>query len=579
MKSSKALPLALVFCAALLGGGAWYVFMREDAPPAVGALPTLDGTSVAVEPPPAEPAGVRTPDAVSASDAAAAVATTTVAWPVEVELELQSAADTLRGEGMAPQGSGRTASLRGQVSLDDRRGAQATLTVLFGLNAGRVIETNSEGFFGAKDLYPGLALIRISGPAIPGSLREVRLIRDQDTHLNLSYGAPGSVAGTVYNEANEPFPGVAVELDGRTAVATDEQGIFRFTGVPGGNDVALILRAPGYAPHYERISVLAARDIPAGNHEGAYKYRLQRGASLEVALTKTAGEPGPAQVLLTPAVTGVNSSFAWHLLGPYEVMPGASLQIDDLPPTHVSVRVQHAGARSKPPSINAILRPGTVERVSLELEAAPMLRGRVTDPEGLAAVDAFVRLEAPDRAAATLGFMAMMPGEFELEFYPAMAAALQETRSDHDGNFAFTSWGEHAPAAYLTAVSADGSLRAARAVRADAEKVDLRLAPIEAGRARLELEFGGRHQALPVVVSVNGERRPEVLLPVGQPLEIEGLAAGRWILRARWNGEDLLGGKGQEELDVKDLERRALSLPSGAIQGQDEQTLERARSR
>jgi hypothetical protein len=154
---------------------------------------------------------------------------------------------------------------------------------------------------------------------------------------------------------------------------------------------------------------------------------------------------------------------------------------------------------------------------------------------------------------------------------------VSEAVSDYQGRFLFSTWPELVPQAYLVAESRDGRLRGGRAVRADAGEVELRLAPAVAGRARLELDFGARTQGLPVVVSVDGELRPEVVLAVGRPLEIEGLAPGRWRLRARWNGELLIGGAGFEEFELDSSERRELILPQGAILGQDPDTLERAR--
>ena len=64
---------------------------------------------------------------------------------------------------------------------------------------------------------------------------------------------------------------------------------------------------------------------------------------------------------------------------------------------------------------------------------------------------------------------------------------------------------------------------------------------------------------------------------VDQPLEVDGLAPGRWRMRARWNGELLIGGTGELEFDLEGVERRMLVLPQGAILGQDRETLERAR--
>jgi hypothetical protein len=564
-----ALPLAVLACLALLaGGGLWLLRADAPAPPA----PQPGSAPAPVQEPLAQAPAPVLREVEPPPDASAGAVPTSVAWPVEVELELLAPADVLRGAGIQALGSGRDARLRGRVTVGDRVGTPATLEFVAGLNEGRTLATNAEGYFGARDLYPGLALVRVSGPLIVGALRELRLLREKETLFALDFGAPGTVGGTVFDESGKPMPGVQVELDGR-AESTDEQGVFRFGGVPGGMDVTLVLRAGGYATQYHTIGVLAARNLPVDQ----YRYTMERGGSLEVAVARGAGASGSARVLLSTGVAEVRQPWAWHTLGPYEVVPGSSVRIDDLPPTRVAVRVEQRGARAKPARGTAVIRPNHVERLTFELEPAPQLRGRVLDPEGLVVPDARVRLEAPDRAAVTLTSLSLSAADYELQFHPSQGQAVSEAVSDYQGRFLFSTWPELVPQAYLVAESRDGRLRGGRAVRADAGEVELRLAPAVAGRARLELDFGARTQGLPVTVSVDGELRPELVLAVGQPLEIEGLAPGRWRLRARWNGELLIGGAGYEEFDLESSERRELILPQGAILGQDQDTLERAR--
>ena len=69
---------------------------------------------------------------------------------------------------------------------------------------------------------------------------------------------------------------------------------------------------------------------------------------------------------------------------------------------------------------------------------------------------------------------------------------------------------------------------------------------------------------------------PEVVIAPHQDLPLEGLAPGRWRLRARWNGELLFPGDGLREIDLEGTERLEVPLPPGAIEGQDEDTLLRS---
>jgi hypothetical protein len=106
--------------------------------------------------------------------------------------------------------------------------------------------------------------------------------------------------------------------------------------------------------------------------------------------------------------------------------------------------------------------------------------------------------------------------------------------------------------------------------------VSLVFAPIEEGRAALSLDFGGRHQGLPVVVSISGRPREEVTVPADEPLTIGGLATGSWRLKASWNGQLLSGASGQQEFELDSDRTVSLALPPGAISGQDADTLLRA---
>jgi hypothetical protein len=568
----RLIAVVLVLLVALLGGAAWWLVGRTG-PDAVDAATPTEASPGSAQGAAGDEVEMLRPVQMPDPSEGLRGNETTVAWPVDLELELLRPADELDAPGVAPQGSGRDARLTGRIHAAEGVGVPATLTFVAGLNTGRVLRANAEGWFGATDLYPGLALVRVEGPGIPGSLRELRLTRSQEARLVLGYGFPGAVGGTVFGEGDEPLEDVAVELDGQRST-TNAAGQFVFNAVAGGTDVVLILRKEGYAPVQARIGVASGRTLPADH----YRFRMERGASLEVALPTPVGAGGPATVVITPATVHTEPRFAWWLLGPYEVVPGASVVLHDLPPTRVGVRVFHRGARAVPQQALAFLRPGTVERVEVRLEPAPQVRGRVVDPEGLAVPGAEVALEAPDRVAAGAAYLSDQPGGavFDTELYLPPAPALQRTRSDDAGRFVLTAWEDVAAARYLTARSPDGRLRGGRVLRAGEHEVTLRLEPAGPGRARLEVAFPGRFQGLPVRVSVNGELQPEVVIAPHQDLPLEGLAPGRWRLRARWNGELLFPGDGLREVDLEGTERLEVPLPPGAIEGQDEDTLLRS---
>jgi hypothetical protein len=559
----------------LAAGTALWLFSSKPPPDAaIAASPRAEQPQVPSPGPEPEDASLRHVDQPSNPESRGS-ATTTVAWPVDVELDLVRPAEGPSAPEVAPLGSGRKSKLTGRIQAAEGVGVPATLHFEAGLNAGRTLQANAQGWFGASDLYPGLALVRVEGPGIPGSLREVRLAQGQEARLSLGYGLPGSLGGTVFGEGDAPLADVEVELDGQKT-HTNEGGQFVFTGIAGGTDVVLLLKKEGYAPVHERIGVAAGRTLPADH----YRFRMQQGASLEISIPTVVGDSGPALVALTPATLSTEPRFAWWQLGPYEVAPGASLSLRDLPPVRMWVRVYHRGARATPARTMAFLRAGQMERVRIELEPAPRVTGRVLDAQGRGAPGIEVVLEAPDRAAALATELSadhVVPGigVFDSELLPGLPPGVQRTVTDNDGGFVLSAWEDVAPARYLSAQTKDGALRAEKIVRAGERDVELRLAPRRKVDVRLALEFPGRIQGLPVRVAIQGELRPEVVLAPDESLPLDGLPAGRWRMVARWNGEDLLPG-GERELDLPGEELISIGLPIGAIQGQDEETMARA---
>jgi hypothetical protein len=187
--------------------------------------------------------------------------------------------------------------------------------------------------------------------------------------------------------------------------------------------------------------------------------------------------------------------------------------------------------------------------------------------------DAPVRYEAPDRVGATLTHFRELPDFLEGDVLPILPIALQTTRTDRDGTFRFSLYPQTARARYLVAENRDGTLFGARIVGTDAESVDLRLHPIERGRETLSLHFPQRWQALPVEVWIQGAPQGEQLVPALTDLELPGLAEGEWTVRATWSGTLLTAGRdGKESVTLAGPTRHEITLPAGAIEGQDEET-------
>lgn len=577
MAHSQKTPLVLLLVAGLLAVGGAALFFTLSAEPALPeqasvAAPT---ESVAVAPAPAQPSGgpeLQRPR--EAHELPVGDPTSTVAWPVEVSLELVRPSHMPHAKGAPPIGSGRRAGLKG-VILDARaQGVAAEVTFLAGANKGRVLACNGDGEFGATDLYPGLAVVEVRGPGTPGSVREVRLRQGKTGHLNVSYSLPGSVVGTVYDTLGEPLAGVEVELDGQRG-QTNEAGEFHYTSITAGLNLVLVLRKPGYA-HFG--GVLA---IPAGRHvaKGRYKFAMDRGSRLTITIADRLGGPDTTKVILLPSNTRVTRTYPWYLLNPIEVTPGGSITLESLPQTKVVLRGFHEGTMAEPAQRAATLRPGSPAQVELKFAVAPKITGRVVDAEGQPIPSAHVSIEAPDRVAATMYHLGQLPMFLETEVIPTLPPAAQETVADGAGAFVFSAWGAISPVRYIVAESPDGSLWGSAIVRPSAEDsvVEVELRPITEGRAELRVNFQGRHQAVPVEVVVNGAPREPVLVPVEDVLHIEDLAEGTWRMLVSWNGEPVFGRDGYDEFELGARgELRDVQLPQGAIDGQDEDTLLRA---
>jgi len=571
MKSGSRLLLALLVPLVLGGLAAlgWWVLSdpsRHSAPqPAEPLLEPAPSIESAAAPAARIQLEAQAPDEEPAAS--------TVAWPLELELELVEARDRLSAEGMLPQGSAATARLKGSVLFSVDRPVAARIRFEKGPNEGRVLTCDASGRFGATDLYPGLALVRIEGPGIPGALRQVRLRQNNEEQLHISYARLTPVEGRVVTREGLPLAGVEVSFDGQPT-QTDENGWFRYEGVAPGKAL-LILRKPGYASLLEEFSVPALGKLDPAR----LKFALEKGARLTIELPDRVRTDTKAQIVIVPgaaaAASGMRSrNYPWFLVNPIECYPGGTVSIEDLPPGDLALRCFHVGARAKPTQRAVRLDAGGEHSTSFSLEPAPVIQGSVT-LGGQPVQNAQVSIEAADRLAASLAALGepMNLLYLESDIFPPLAPALQSTRTDAQGRFELTNWETLIKERYLIARYDNGRKLAFRALRGGETRVDLALEASGGGQGALRLRLPERTQSLPWRVTISGEPRGLSQLAPGRDLTIAGLAQGTWKLSARWNGEQLASG---ELLEIRGETERPLQLPSGAIEGQDEDTRRRA---
>jgi hypothetical protein len=562
LKGILLVVLVLVVLVALAAGG-WWLSRGKEPAPVVAVGPSVSSTTTQV-PAPAHAENRLTLPPVEPEPGDLA---TSVVFPLEVEIELVHADETLHAEGAPALGSGAKAQIKGTILGPKRAPVRAEIEFEAGPNQGRVLYCDSSGAFGAQDLYPGLNIVRVSGPGIVGSQREVRLRQEREELLNISYGLPAHVVGNVFDAQSKPLAGAEVSFDGQK-VATDENGLFDVPAVAAGN-VLVVVSKPGYAAYRETVTV-GLNGKPEALH---LQYRLDPGARLQVSVLDAINRSEDARVYILPSDSAAQRKFPWHTKSPQYVKPGGTWTIEDLPAGMVSLRLFHAGAKAKPEQQNVMLGAGDTASAEFHLEPAPVLQGVVTDG-GKPATGVAVVLEAPDRAKAMLSVLGESNYLFlENEVFPNLPPAEQMVRTNGLGEFVLNANESAGAVRYVTATSEDGRRAAHAVVQAGATRVDLALEEVAGGKGVLRLVLPGREQPLPLKITVNGTPRDQRMLPLGRELTIADLPRGSWLVSARWNGEALLQRSpvkldGEVEVEVQ--------LPVGAKLGQDAETMLRS---
>lgn len=559
--------LVLVFAGGL-AAGAWWLLSEEPVSQAAltpTATPRGDVRTPSTDGSEREEVELDVPREASGS----APLATSVAYPLEVELRLVRPARLVASDDVPTPGSAATATLAGTIYGPDDTGARAEIVFEHGPNEGRVLHCGANGEFGAADLYPGLAIVRVQGTGIVGSRREVLLRQERETTLMIAYSRAARVHGEVLDREGTPIAGAKVSFDGQEAF-TGEDGTFFYTQVAGGENVVVTVTKDDLRSVYERARVTAGVTI----EPGTLKYVLVPGASLEISVPERIGAEEEASVLILPPI-GTLRDYPWFLVNPVRVWPGSKVRVDGLPTGRLDVRLFHAGARAKPEVAVANLRYDDVERIEVHLEPAPIVTGIVRQG-GSPVRNARVVLEAADRVQATVDAVSEAYGFIESEVLPALAPARQVAFTDADGRYTLSAWESASKNRYLTATGPDGRTWAGKHLSGGEDQVDLTLAPWQPDESTVRIRLDGRIQPLPVAVTVDGQPREPFLLPTDRDLVVEGLARGEWTLSARWNTDWLerdktfsLDGEAQFQLE----------LPAGAIEGQTEEIRQRSGQR
>jgi len=552
-----------------IGGAAWWILRSGPAaPPAVDLHAPLDLPAPSAPAPHGE--GQRTLELAEDDAPEYQSLETTVVFPLEVVLVLVRASSNPQADGAPALGSGATATLVGSVNDQKGVGVRAQVRFVAGSNRGRTLYADSLGRFGAERLYPGLSVVAITGPGIPGSQREVRLRPLRETPLNISYARPARVFADVMDKDAMPIADALVTFDGQAARSGEDGGV-EFASVAAG-EVLVLVEKPGFASLRQTLNIVGGSTL----ERGKLKFRLDPGASLQVSITDALNAGQEALLFILPESADGERKFPWQNVNPVRIWPGGTKIIEDLPEARVSLRVYHAGAKSKPAKRSVELRPGKRESLDFGLEPAPIVTGVVTDG-GAPAENAIVRLEAPDRTAAMLSVFGESSYLFlESDVLPDLPPAMQEGTTNAKGEYQLSAGEDVAAVRYLTALSRDGKRVAHAVLKTGDVRADLALAPAQGGAGELAIQMRDRIQPLPVEVTVEGTPRDPFTLAPGRDLRIADLPEGSWLVTVRWNDAVLTK---DQPLEIAGETRLFVALPEGAIVGQDEETRRRAGKR
>jgi hypothetical protein len=547
--------LLLAIALLLLGGlavGTRWLLTSGDANAVEPRLPDR-GVTVATPPEPEE----RRLEAPVVEERSTEGVATTVAYPLEVTLELTRPGTLPAVDGVPAWGTAGRARFKGFVFDEGNKGMRAELEFVYGANKGRILTCGADGAFGASDLHPGLSIVRIEGPGIVGSMREILLRQERETVLNVGYARPARVNGEVLDREGEPIEGARVMMDG-LVTRTNSFGTFNFPRMASGT-VLVVIEKDGYRSYRELLPVTAGSVYEIGR----LRYALEPGASLELVVPEKLGGAEEAYVFLF-SKGGVQRDYPWFLINPVRVWPGGRVQLDNLPSGRLDLRLFHTGALARPQLAVANLVPGSVTKSEIHLAPAPMLTG-VVRAGGKPVAGAVVTLEAADRVKAVLNALGETYGILEGDVLPGLPPGVQTVRTNADGEYVLTSWEHSSKHRYLTAVGPGGGMFAGKLLKGDEERVDLALKAKEEDDAQLTLRMGGRFQGLPVVLRVRGEPREPFELAPDDDLVIGSLPDGTWDLSVRWNREMLVEDR---VLELPADGAIDLALPLDAIEGQ-----------
>lgn len=361
---------------------------------------------------------------------------------INVDDELQAQFDDDESQ---PVGKGRTGQLSGSIHVD-HEGVElpgARLEIVAGLNAGRKTTVEKDGRYKFDRLYPGAAILRAATASGRTVDREIVILRNLDTRLNVYIGARGSCGIPVYDIQENPVQHASIIAGGHVSKQMTESGAVIENVIPP--EILTYISAPGFESRRENIRFGDRATAPIEPKQ----IILRRAGNVIIKFDLLdSSDPRPVAVLL-PASMITKQFYPFEVSGMRKAALNQNeMMMEGVPMNEAfDVRIFCETANAVPALVHlrAIDSTEPVPRiVNFSFERRWTVSGRLTD--GTNSIEgATVRAEVIDIADVT-DKMFDSNGGIDRVPYPVLPFARRVVTTDRNGKFKVETYDMRRPA-------------------------------------------------------------------------------------------------------------------------------------
>ena len=267
--------------------------------------------------------------------------------------------------------------------------AAAQVRIATGIDAGRRVELDEDGWFELVDLHPGRVVVRVEGANGLVAERMVELATNgsMPDELLLDFTRPGVAALRLVDHQGKPLADTDVKVDGRMA-RTDSDGRARVAGLPQG-EAWCEIRHGDHARRGEAVPVVV--EDPDGPPAQPEQIALLPGSRLEIQLDAETEPRDLLQVVVVPSL-GRNApepallGVPWWTWEPLAIPAGEKAWIGQLPPGRYTVVPYVNGAVQRAKRTLVDLPQGRLRNVHISLGSPDCNMVRAGACEGAATI-------------------------------------------------------------------------------------------------------------------------------------------------------------------------------------------------